>query len=107
MRLPPISSLLWRKQRVYQVFGANTDVGKTIFTTMLCNGAKKVSDEQVAFLKPVSTGSADESDSRCKSTLSARLYHTHIRETNSPPGVHIRRGKLMSQRPIRSCNGNL
>lgn len=63
----PVASLLWRSLRVYQVFGANTDVGKTIFTTLLARTAKKLwKDESVTFLKPVSTGAEDEADERCK-----------------------------------------
>lgn len=65
-----ITSLLWRSQRIYQVFGANTDVGKTIFTTLLCNAARaRWANETVTFLKPVSTGPDDEADDRCKSSL--------------------------------------
>jgi dethiobiotin synthetase/adenosylmethionine--8-amino-7-oxononanoate aminotransferase len=65
----PLASLLWRSLRVHQVFGANTDVGKTIFTTLLARTAKKLwKNEHVAFLKPVSTGAADEADDRCKAT---------------------------------------
>lgn len=74
MKAPPIPSLLWRTQRAYQVFGANTDVGKTIFTTLLCKGASSLWPERaVTFLKPVSTGPADESDSRCTLSRSASL----------------------------------
>ena len=63
----PLASLLWRSLRAYQVFGANTDVGKTVFTTLLGRTAKKLwQDERVTFLKPVSTGPADEADDRCK-----------------------------------------
>ncbi|KAF3760436.1 hypothetical protein M406DRAFT_114557 [Cryphonectria parasitica EP155] len=63
MRFPPIASLFWRSQRIYQVFGANTDVGKTIFTTLLCKGAKSLwPAKSCAFLKPVSTGLASEAD---------------------------------------------
>ncbi|KAJ9093462.1 hypothetical protein QFC19_008321 [Naganishia cerealis] len=66
--------LLFPKLRVTQVFGANTDVGKTLLTTALLrstaalyqaeesqipNGAER---KQVYYLKPVSTGSADEAD---------------------------------------------
>ena len=59
----PIASLLWRSLRVYQVFGANTDVGKTVFTALLARTAKSLpSKEAVSFLKPVSTGPADEAD---------------------------------------------
>ncbi|KAK0725535.1 hypothetical protein B0H67DRAFT_641940 [Lasiosphaeris hirsuta] len=61
----PVSSLLWRSLRVYQVYGANTDVGKTIFSTLLCKAATRFWDnEQTAFLKPVSTGPLDEADDR-------------------------------------------
>jgi hypothetical protein len=62
---PPRGALLWRSLRLYQVYGANTDVGKTIFSTILCKGVKK-RNEEVAFLKPISTGPRSESDQRCK-----------------------------------------
>ncbi|KAK8095398.1 Aminotransferase class-III [Apiospora kogelbergensis] len=46
-------SLLWRNLRVYQIYGANTEVGKTIFTTTLCNATSKLySSESTAYLKP-------------------------------------------------------
>lgn len=64
----PLASLLWRSLKVCQVFGANTDVGKTIFTTFLARSAKaQWKNENVTFLKPVSTGPADEADHRCES----------------------------------------
>ncbi|KAM4065732.1 aminotransferase class-III domain-containing protein [Hirsutella rhossiliensis] len=59
----PLASLLWRSLRVYQVFGANTDVGKTVFATLLGRTARKLwRDEAVTYLKPVSTGPAHEAD---------------------------------------------
>ncbi|KAM0328630.1 hypothetical protein ACHAQA_005042 [Verticillium albo-atrum] len=62
--MAPLSGLLWRHLRVHQVYGANTDVGKTIFTTILCNAtAKLYNRERTAYLKPVSTGPANEADS--------------------------------------------
>ncbi|KAM5378666.1 hypothetical protein ACJZ2D_004465 [Fusarium nematophilum] len=57
----PVPALLWRSLRVHQVYGANTEVGKTVFTTALCNAAAKRG--RAAFLKPVSTGPAHEADS--------------------------------------------
>ncbi|KAK8930101.1 Bifunctional dethiobiotin synthetase/7,8-diamino-pelargonic acid aminotransferase, mitochondrial [Metarhizium anisopliae] len=70
----PLASLLWRSLRVYQVFGANTDVGKTIFATLLARTAKKLwKDENVAFLKPVSTGPDDEADDRSSFYSSAPI----------------------------------
>jgi len=65
----PVGSLLWRRLRVYQVYGANTDVGKTVFTTVLCKAASRLwRKEHTAFLKPVSAGMRDEADERCKLT---------------------------------------
>lgn len=62
--MAPASALLWRSLRVHQVYGANTDVGKTIFTTALCNATTKHwRGEKTSFLKPVSTGAAQEADS--------------------------------------------
>lgn len=62
--MAPLSGLLWRHLRLHQVYGANTDVGKTIFTTILCNAATKFyNHERTSYLKPVSTGPASEADS--------------------------------------------
>ncbi len=64
---PVVGSLLWRSLRVYQVYGANTEVGKTVFSTVLCKAARRHWPlEKTAFLKPVSTGPLDEADDRCK-----------------------------------------
>lgn len=65
--MAPVGSILSRSLRVYQVYGANTDVGKTILTTLLCRASRELySSEQTHFLKPVSTGPDDEADTRCK-----------------------------------------
>ncbi|KAF7556255.1 hypothetical protein G7Z17_g1536 [Cylindrodendrum hubeiense] len=61
--MAPVGALLQRALRVHQVYGANTDVGKTILTTILCNSASKIwKNEQVSYLKPVSTGAQDDAD---------------------------------------------
>ncbi|KAI9512964.1 PLP-dependent transferase [Russula earlei] len=54
-------SLLFKNFRVHQVFGANTDVGKTILTSGLvrASAAKK---NHVFYLKPVSTGPMHDAD---------------------------------------------
>ncbi|KAI1452775.1 bifunctional dethiobiotin synthetase/adenosylmethionine-8-amino-7-oxononanoate aminotransferase [Annulohypoxylon moriforme] len=63
--MAPVHPLLWRSLRVFQVYGANTDVGKTVFTTVLCRAANSIwGKEQTTFLKPVSTGPEDEADDR-------------------------------------------
>ncbi|KAF5020011.1 hypothetical protein F66182_7976 [Fusarium sp. NRRL 66182] len=63
--MAPVPALLWRSLRVHHVYGANTDVGKTIFSTILCNSAAKHWGEKTWFLKPVSTGAPQEADSWC------------------------------------------
>ncbi|KAI0448259.1 bifunctional dethiobiotin synthetase/adenosylmethionine-8-amino-7-oxononanoate aminotransferase [Xylaria acuta] len=61
--MSPIGSLLWRNLRIYKIYGANTDVGKTVFTSILCNASRRIwKDEATAYLKPVSTGPDDEAD---------------------------------------------
>lgn len=54
---------LWRSLRAHQVYGANTDVGKTIVSTVLCRAVQQ-QRKRAGFLKPVSTGALDEADDR-------------------------------------------
>ncbi|KDQ59029.1 hypothetical protein JAAARDRAFT_127738 [Jaapia argillacea MUCL 33604] len=54
-------SLLFKNLRIHQVFGANTDVGKTIFTTALVRASASIQDA-VFYLKPVSTGPMQDAD---------------------------------------------
>ncbi|OJJ97519.1 hypothetical protein ASPACDRAFT_1890143 [Aspergillus aculeatus ATCC 16872] len=56
------AAALWRSLRAHQVYGANTDVGKTIVSTLLCNALQH--HGPVGFLKPVSTGPLNEADDR-------------------------------------------
>lgn len=59
------TSSLWRGLRSYQIYGANTDVGKTIMSTILCKAFVNISPtENVYYLKPVSTGPLSEADDR-------------------------------------------
>ncbi len=52
---------LYKHLRIHPVFGANTDVGKTLLTTALIR-ASATKGNQVFYLKPVSTGPAEEAD---------------------------------------------
>ncbi|KAI5801107.1 onanonoxo-7-onima-8-eninoihtemlysoneda [Geopyxis carbonaria] len=62
---PFIGSILSKSLRVHQIYGANTNVGKTIFSTLLCLTTKKRYPKQlVHYLKPISTGPEDQSDVR-------------------------------------------
>ncbi|KAI7770167.1 hypothetical protein LZL87_002538 [Fusarium oxysporum] len=80
--MAPVPALLWRSLRAHQVYGANTDVGKTIFSTILCNSAVKRGDK-TWFLKPVSTGAADEADGWYVLT---KIYDTTSRYASEGPG---------------------
>ncbi|KAG1750228.1 pyridoxal phosphate-dependent transferase [Suillus lakei] len=54
-------SHLYKHLRIHQVFGANTDVGKTIVTTALIR-ASALNNNRVFYLKPVSTGAPQDAD---------------------------------------------
>ncbi|KAJ7074717.1 PLP-dependent transferase [Mycena amicta] len=54
-------SLLFKHLRIHQVFGANTDVGKTILTTALVRASTALKNE-VFYLKPISTGAIENAD---------------------------------------------
>lgn len=54
-------ALLYRQLQVHQIFGANTDVGKTIFATALARASAHCG-RNVLFLKPVSTGDIGDAD---------------------------------------------
>nr|DAA33948.1 TPA_inf: bifunctional dethiobiotin synthetase/adenosylmethionine-8-amino-7-oxononanoate aminotransferase [Epichloe festucae E2368] len=97
----PLASLLWRSLRVYQVFGANTDVGKTIFTTLLARTAKKQwKDEHVNFLKPVSTGAGEEADDRHIARFAPGVSRSTLYQYDIPCSPHT--AALVSGRPIPS-----
>lgn len=53
--------MLYPHIRIAQIFGANTDVGKTIFATILAL-ATASHGRRVFYLKPVSTGAAWDAD---------------------------------------------
>lgn len=54
---------LFRNAIIHQVFGANTEVGKTIFTTALTYAAI-AKNRRVLYVKPVSTGPIEDEDDR-------------------------------------------
>ena len=52
---------LYKNFRIHQIFGANTDVGKTILSTALAL-ASASRGRLVRYLKPVSTGPIQDAD---------------------------------------------
>ena len=55
------SAALWPRLRTLQIYGANTGVGKTIFSTVLCRAFQRKL-QRVQYVKPVSTGPLDDAD---------------------------------------------
>lgn len=63
----PTSFLPTRAFQAYQIFAANTNVGKTIFATGLCRAAAIMAEQNnrdVFYVKPVQTGFPIDSDER-------------------------------------------
>ncbi|ODA83832.1 hypothetical protein RJ55_02348 [Drechmeria coniospora] len=86
----PIASLLWRHLRVYQIFGANTEVGKTVFATLLSRAAKRrCQQETVTFLKPVSTGAVEEADERHLQRFAATTTRKTLFQYQLPLSPHL------------------
>ncbi|SPO23735.1 related to Adenosylmethionine-8-amino-7-oxononanoate aminotransferase [Ustilago trichophora] len=112
---------LYPHLRVHQVFGANTDVGKTIFTTALClassalplsshsasssspddvfAASKQGLGERVHYLKPVSTGALDDADDAHVSRYASGTQYKTLYRFSEPVSPHLaveleRRAKL-------------
>lgn len=87
---PPLASPLWRSLRAYQIFGANTEVGKTVFSTLLCKAAAaRTTGRGVAFLKPVSTGPDSEADDRHISKFAPDVSNKTLFQYKIPVSPHI------------------
>ncbi|KAH9868153.1 hypothetical protein J1614_007225 [Plenodomus biglobosus] len=70
---------LWKNLIAVQVYGANTGVGKTVFSTLLgAHFGKRVGKTKwrVQYIKPVSTGPADEADDSYVHKYSGRRVST-------------------------------
>lgn len=87
--MPPVRAALWRTLRAHQVYGANTDVGKTIVSTILCNAVQRRKAEKAAFLKPVSTGPLDEADDRHIQRHAAGTLTKCLYQFDEPVSPHI------------------
>lgn len=76
---PPASALLLERTTIYQIFGSNTNIGKTVFSTLLCKCTSEKMGGSISYLKPIATG--HDSDERhvaafCPQIRSTRtIYH--------------------------------
>ncbi|KAI9470567.1 MAG: pyridoxal phosphate-dependent transferase [Benjaminiella poitrasii] len=85
----PSPFLPTRSFQAYQIFAANTNVGKTIFATGLCRAAAIVAKQKnrdVFYLKPVQTGYPVDSDERHVKTYNpSSLLRTNTLYTYPDP----------------------
>ncbi|CAL5868918.1 uncharacterized protein PFLUO_LOCUS3145 [Penicillium psychrofluorescens] len=86
--MAPVGAALWRSLRAHQVYGANTDVGKTIVSTVLCNAVQR-QKQQAAFLKPVSTGPLDDADDQHLKRFGAGTLTKCLYQFDEPVSPHI------------------
>ncbi|KAH7348727.1 onanonoxo-7-onima-8-eninoihtemlysoneda [Rhexocercosporidium sp. MPI-PUGE-AT-0058] len=83
-------SSLWRSLRAYQIYGANTNVGKTIMSTIICKAfARKFPNETTWYLKPVSTGPLDEADDRHLTRFSPETKTSCLFQFDEAVSPHI------------------
>ncbi|QIX00182.1 hypothetical protein AMS68_005699 [Peltaster fructicola] len=83
-----LGSALWPKLRVLQTCGANTGVGKTIFSTILCKAFQRRLP-RVNYLKPVSTGPLDEADDSHISIFGEGVQARTLYQFQEPVSPHI------------------
>nr|KMM65182.1 adenosylmethionine-8-amino-7-oxononanoate aminotransferase [Coccidioides posadasii RMSCC 3488] len=85
-----VGSGLWRTARTYQIYGANTNVGKTVVSTILCNAIPSYQPkDKLWFLKPVSTGALDEADDRHISRFARGISTKCLYQFDEPVSPHL------------------
>ncbi|KAK4540853.1 hypothetical protein LTR36_008795 [Oleoguttula mirabilis] len=106
-----VGSVLWPKLRLLQVYGANTGVGKTIFSSVLCRAFQK-RFPKVHYLKPISTGpqhEADDQQSVSDASVLAAVHDELSRYATGEDGVAIveTAGGVLSPSPSGSSQADL
>ena len=81
--------MLWRDLKAWQIYGANTNVGKTIVSTVLCKAIERRAPNAALYLKPVSTGPQDEADDRHTSKYAPGIISRCISQFSTPVSPHI------------------
>lgn len=86
--MTPPGSVLWPKLRVLQIYGANTGVGKTIFSSVFCRAFQRRL-AKVNYLKPISTGPQDEADDGHINTFGQGVRSRTLFQFQEPVSPHI------------------
>ncbi|KAF2101766.1 adenosylmethionine-8-amino-7-oxononanoate aminotransferase [Rhizodiscina lignyota] len=84
-----IGSALWPSLQCFQVYGANTNVGKTIVSTALCKAWRGKLDLSVHYLKPVSTGPLDDADVNHMAKFAPGVNTKTLFQFSKPLSPHI------------------
>ncbi|CZR61489.1 related to onanonoxo-7-onima-8-eninoihtemlysoneda [Phialocephala subalpina] len=88
--MPSRMSSLWRSLPAYQIYGANTNVGKTIMSTILLKAhARKYPSQNTWYLKPVSTGPLEEADDRHISYFAPKTQTRCLYQFDEAVSPHI------------------
>lgn len=83
-------SILRRSLRTYQIYGANTGVGKTVMSTILCEALHRAHpQERVWYLKPVSTGPLEDADDSHLARFSPKTKTRTLFQFEQPVSPHI------------------
>ncbi|KAJ3126914.1 hypothetical protein HK100_010014 [Physocladia obscura] len=90
--------------RALLMFGANTDVGKTLLSAALCRGAAAhFGSDKVAYLKPIQTGYPTDSDSRFVAKFCPGIYTSTLftfQDAISPHLAAIRENRPISDESV-------
>ncbi|KAK4934462.1 hypothetical protein LTR66_015599, partial [Elasticomyces elasticus] len=82
--------MLWRDLKVWQIYGANTDVGKTILSTILCKAlARRARTNELLYLKPISTGPDNEADDRHIKKFAPGVLSKCLKQYSRPLSPHL------------------
>ncbi|RDI87394.1 hypothetical protein Vi05172_g2705 [Venturia inaequalis] len=82
-----VGAVLWPHFPCLQVYGANTNVGKTIVSTLLCNALSK--KRKTFYLKPVSTGALEEADNSHISKFVKNVSARTLFQFSQPLSPHL------------------
>lgn len=82
--------MLWRDLKVWQVYGANTDIGKTIASTILCKAlARRAPPNGLLYLKPISTGPDGEADDKHLARHASGILSKCLKQYSQPLSPHL------------------
>ncbi|ERF70491.1 hypothetical protein EPUS_07347 [Endocarpon pusillum Z07020] len=97
--------MLWRDLRALQIYGANTNVGKSIVSTLLCKAFKRKSPTSgVLYLKPISTGPVEDADTRHISRFAPGVKSENLYQFQEPVSPHL--AARSAPNPSNGCHDN-